>query len=203
MKAKRKYPSGMDSIEKRICQISLEVRGAHQATVLEGYAAVFNTLSQDLGGFKEIIADKAFSRSLKAGADVRALVDHDPSKILGRSKSGTLTLREDDHGLKVSIKPPDTTVGRDIVESTRRGDVDQMSFAFSVVSDSWETIDGEEVRTITDVDLHDVSIVSFPAYVNTEIAVRSLGHHKTDQKTRAIIESQRAYVECRRRGCGE
>jgi len=203
MKAKRKYPNGQDSIEKRICTFSPEVRGSHQGTVLEGYAAVFNTLSKDLGGFKEIIADKAFSRTLKAGADVRALVDHDPSKILGRSKAGTLTLREDDHGLKVSIKPPDTTVGRDIVESTRRGDVDQMSFAFSVVSDTWETIDGEEVRTITDVDLHDVSIVTYPAYTDTAVAVRSLGHYKTDQKTRAIIESQRAYVECRRRGCGD
>ena len=195
MKAKRKYPSGTDSIEKRICQISLEVRGAHQATVLEGYAAVFNTLSQDLGGFKEIIADTAFSRTLKAGADVRALVDHDPSKILGRSKSGTLTLREDDHGLKVKIKPPDTTVGRDIVESTRRGDVDQMSFAFTVVSDTWDTIEGEDIRTITDVDLHDVSIVTYPSYTNTEIAVRALDKIRADSKARALICSQTAYMD--------
>ncbi len=201
MKAKRKYPSGMDSIEKRSFACQLEIRGSDQGTTIEGYAAVFDNLSEDLGGVREIIASGSFKRTLKAGADVRALVDHDPSKILGRNKAGTLTLREDDHGLKVRIKPPDTTAGRDIVESMRRGDVDQMSFAFSVVADSWQNIDGEEVRTITDVDLHDVSIVTYPAYPDTAVAVRSLDKARADNNLRAAIFNQGAIVDAiKRRG---
>ena len=199
MKAKRKYPSGMDSIEKRAFHCNLEIRGSDQGTTIEGYAAVFDSLSEDLGGFREIIVGGSFKRTLKAGADVRALVDHDPSKILGRNKAGTLTLREDDHGLKVRIKPPDTTAGRDVVESLRRGDLDQMSFAFSVVSDSWQTIDGEEVRTITDVDLHDVSVVAYGSYTDTTVAVRSLDRARSDNNLRAAIFSQGAIVDAIKR----
>lgn len=202
-KAKRKYPSGIDTIEKRSFGCKMEVRGADQSTTLEGYAAVFDSLSADLGGFREIIAPGAFKRSLKEGADVRALVDHDPGKIIGRNKAGTLTLREDDHGLKVRIKPPDTTAGRDIVESMRRGDVDQMSFAFTVVSDEWRTLEGEEVRTITDADLHDVSVVTYPAYADTAVAVRSMGRARSAVKMRAIIEKQKSYMDCQRGNCGD
>ena len=199
MKAKRKYPNGQDAVEKRAFPCKLEIRGSDQGTTIEGYAAVFDTLSEDLGGFREIITKGAFKRTLKAGADVRALVDHDPSKILGRNKSGTLSLAEDDHGLRVKIKPPDTTAGRDTVESMRRGDLDQMSFAFSVVSDRWETIDGEEVRTISDVDLHDVSVVAFPAYADTTVAVRSLDKARADNTLRAAIFSQGAIVDAIKR----
>jgi len=199
MKAKRKYPSGMDAVEKRAFSCQLELRGSDQGTTIEGYAAVFDSLSEDLGNFREIIAAGSFKRTLKAGADVRALVDHDPSKILGRNKAGTLTLREDDHGLKVRIKPPDTTAGRDVVESLRRGDLDQMSFAFSVVSDSWQTIDGEEVRTITDVDLHDVSVVAYGAYTDTTVAVRSLDKARADNNLRAAIFNQGAIVDAIKR----
>ena len=195
MKAKRKYPGGMDSIEKRVTTCQLQIRGSDQGTTIEGYAAVFNSLSEDLGGFREIISPGAFKRSLKAGADVRALVDHDPAKILGRNKAGTLSLREDDHGLHVRIKPPDTTAGRDTVESLRRGDVDQMSFAFSVVSDEWNTDDGQEVRTINDVDLHDVSIVTYAAYPDTSVAVRSLEQARSDNTLRGAIYSQRAILD--------
>ncbi len=201
MKAKRKYPSGMDLVEKRAFACQLEIRGSDQSTTIEGYAAVFDTLSEDLGGFREIIVGGSFKRTLKAGADVRALVDHDPSKILGRNKAGTLSLREDDHGLKVRIKPPDTTAGRDVVESLRRGDLDQMSFAFSVVSDTWDTIDGQEVRTITDVDLHDVSVVAYAAYTDTTVAVRSLDKARAANSLRATIFSQGAIVDAiKRRG---
>ena len=115
-------------------------------------------------------------------AQFRALVDHDPSKILGRVKSGTLELVEDKRGLRVKINPPDTQVGRDIVESIRRGDVDQMSFAFVTREDKWESDEeGNTIlRELLDVDLFDVSPVTFPAYPDTTVAVRSMGEFKRD-----------------------
>jgi len=144
-----------------------------KAPVIVGYAAVFDKLSEDLGGFRERIAPKAFAESLKAGDDVRALIDHDPGRILGRTKAKTLSMAEDDHGLRVKIEPGDTTAGRDVLESIKRGDLDGMSFAFQTVSDRWETKDGEELRTLEKVRLIDVSVVTYPAYPDTSVAVRS------------------------------
>lgn len=142
------------------------------AAKIRGYAAVFNQLSEPLFGFRELILPGAFKNSLKS--DVRALVSHDPSQIIGRTKSGTLTLREDDHGLYTEIDPPNTQLGRDTVESIRRGDLDQMSFGFQVVSDKWRHEDKEIVRELVEVELFDVSVVAFPAYSQTEVSVRSL-----------------------------
>ena len=142
--------------------------------LIRGYAAVFNQLSENLGGFREQIRHGAFRSSLSQGRDVRALIDHDSSKIIGRSKSGTLTMREDPHGLYVEIDPPDTTVGRDVVESLRRGDLDQMSFAFRCLTDDWSKRDGENIREVRDLELHDVSVVTFPAYPQTSVSVRSV-----------------------------
>ena len=140
---------------------------------LVGYAAVFDTLSEDLGGFRERVASGAFDRTLKEGADVRALVDHDPSKMIGRNKAKTLKLKVDKKGLHTTIDLPDTTAGRDIKESVNRGDVDGMSFGFITVTDAWEMQDKETVRTLKDVDLFDVSPVTFPAYPDTSVALRS------------------------------
>src|SRR5262245_55045724 len=139
-----------------------------------GYAAVFDSLSENLGGFRERIRPGAFRRALAEGQDVRALIDHDPSLILGRTRSGTLELRETARGLLATIDPPNTSRARDLVESMRRGDVDQMSFGFRTVTDDWHTEDGEAVRELIDVDLFDVSVVTFPAYPATDVAVRSL-----------------------------
>jgi len=142
---------------------------------LEGYAAVFDQLSERMFGFVEKIAPGAFTRAIKENQDVRALVDHEPSKLLGRTKSGTLSIKQDDHGLSVKIDPPDTSTGRDIVESVRRGDVDQMSFGFVIRDESVERgagPDGLDVRTINDVDLFDVSVVTFPAYPQTDVSLR-------------------------------
>ena len=153
---------------------------------ISGYAAVFNSRSEDLGGFVEVIKPGAFARTLTDGADVRALVGHDSNQVIGRNKAGTLDVFEDDHGLKVEIDPPDTTVGRDIVESVRRGDIDSMSFGFIVETDSWNTEDGQEVRTLEDVELLEVSVVAWPAYQDTEVAVRSMELAKRD--TEAVSE---------------
>lgn len=139
-----------------------------------GYAAVFNSRSEDLGGFREIIRPGAFNRNFP-DADVRALIDHDPSRIIGRTKSGTLTLSVNNKGLIAEVMPPDTTVGRDISESIKRGDVDGMSFGFRTISDQWSMQDGEVIRELLDVTLDhgDVSFVTYPAYRQTSVAVRS------------------------------
>lgn len=161
--------------EQRSMQ-GVELRAAEGGGLptIEGYAAVFNSLSTNLGGFRERIEPGAFAASLKAGADVRALVDHDPAKIIGRNKSGTLTVTEDERGLKVSIRPPDTTAGRDVVESIRRGDLDAMSFGFVARDDEVRKEGGETVRVLRAVDLFDVSVVAYPAYQDTAVALRSV-----------------------------
>lgn len=139
-----------------------------------GHAAIFNSLSVEMWGFKERIMPGAFKRTLSEDADVRALVNHNPSLILGRSKAGTLTLREDEQGLLSTIDPPDTTAAKDIIESIGRGDVDGMSIGFRSVDERWIKEDGMNVRELTDVDLFDVSVVTYPAYPATEVLFRSM-----------------------------
>jgi uncharacterized protein len=141
---------------------------------IRGYAAVFNVLSEPLFGFRERILPGAFAKSLTK--DIRALVNHDSSKIIGRNKANTLTLREDKKGLYVEITPPNNTLGRDVVESIRRGDLDQMSFGFQTPEggDHWTKEEGKTIRELIGVSLFDVSVVAFPAYTQTSVAVRSL-----------------------------
>lgn len=142
-----------------------------------GYAAVFGPLSEDLGGFRERVDRQAFNRSLQSGKDIRALVDHDSAKVLGRSSNQTLRLAADDHGLRVEIDLPNTTYAADIRALLERGDVSQMSFGFllSAGGDKWErSADGSRLRTLLDVDLIEVSLVSIPAYPDTSAAVRSM-----------------------------
>ncbi len=155
---------------------SFEIREADgdDGPRLVGHAAVFNKLSDDLGGFRERIDPEAFKRTLKEGADVRALVEHDPARILGRSTAGTLRLKGDDSGLLAEIDMPDTSAARDTMESVKRGDLTQMSFGFRTISDRWERNNDEDIRTLLDVDLFDVSVVAFPAYPDTDVAKRSL-----------------------------
>ncbi|QPM89374.1 HK97 family phage prohead protease [Pseudooceanicola algae] len=140
--------------------------------VLVGYAAMFNELSEDLGGFREQIAPGAFAKSL--GGDVRALFNHDPNLVLGRTKSKTLSISEDQRGLRVEITLPNTSAARDLLENMRVGNVDQMSFGFRTIADEWNEVDGKLVRTLLEVRLLDVSPVTFPAYPQTEIAKRSM-----------------------------
>ncbi len=159
--------------------------------IIEGYAAVFNKPSEDLGGFTEFIAPGAFTNSIK-NDDVRALINHDTGlSTIGRTSAGTLELSEDKHGLKYRVQPPDTSAGRDIVELIKRGDITQSSFGFQTVTDKWETIDGAEVRTVIEAKLFDVSPVTFAAYPDTEVAVRSLEKHKADAG-RTIADLRRA-----------
>lgn len=161
-------------IEKRVGGF---VDGSTGNTVV-GWAAVFGPLSEDLGGFREKIEPTAFDFSLRENQDVRALVDHDSGKVLGRRSNGTLKLSTDERGLKVEIDLPDTTYARDLKTLMNRGDISQMSFAFTVPpnGDKWDgkTEDGLRLRTLTDVRLVEVSVVAIPAYPDTTAAIRKL-----------------------------
>jgi len=123
-----------DGLERRLIVADFEVRadeGNGSNAAIRGYAALFNTMSNWLWDFREVIDPGAFGKSIEGG-DVRALWQHDSALVLGRTKNETLRLWEDAKGLAFELEPPDTQVGRDAVESIRRGDVDQMSFGFRV-----------------------------------------------------------------------
>jgi len=165
--------------EMRVMGGKLEIREAGDNKKIVGYAAVFNSLSEDLGGFREKINPGAFRAAIKK-SDTVALFNHDSNIVLGRTSAGTLELKEDKTGLFMEIDPPDTQAARDLMVSIERGDIKQQSFGFIVKNDSWETIDGEEIRTIGEVEeLYDVSPVTYPAYPDTSVALRSLEINKS------------------------
>ncbi|MFE4355111.1 HK97 family phage prohead protease [Kitasatospora sp. NPDC056800] len=156
--------------ETRTTSGDFEIRSSEDngVTTMVGYAAKFNTRSQDLGGFVETIAPGAFTRAIEEAHDVRALINHDASLIIGRTVAGTLRLSQDDTGLRYEVDLPDTTAGRDLAESLRRGDISQSSFGFRVLDADWSLdTDGRDLRTIRDLALFDVSPVTYPAYLDT------------------------------------
>ena len=162
--------------ERRYYTTDFHVRTTGRRMRIAGHAAVFDSTSQDLGGFVERIAPGAFRKTLRE-ADVRALFNHDPNLVLGRTGAGTLRLAEDRSGLAYEVELPDTTVGRDLAVSIERGDVTQSSFGFRAIADRWtRTEDGTPLRTLTEVSLHngDVSPVTFPAYLATDVATRAV-----------------------------
>lgn len=174
--------------EIRYSPAKLEFRNEETPKIV-GYAALFNSLSEDLGGFVERIRAGAFTDTLATGPDVRALIDHNPSLIVARSKAGTLALTQDDTGLRIEITPPNTTVAQDLLENLRLGNLDQMSFAFTTNEDQWSMEDGRTVRELVSVNLLDVSIVTYPAYPDTSVAVRSLGNiHRFDPSRLATLK---------------
>lgn len=187
----------MEMRERRTFTGLIEVREGYRSDpVIKGHAAVFNQ-NADLGYFTERVAPGTFSRAIKED-DVRALWNHDDNHVLGRSRPGrddnTLSMSEDSKGLAVTITPPDTQMSRDLIQSMKRGDVDQMSFGFSVRGQKIEkTEDGNILRTITDVKLYDVSPVTFPAYTGTDVAVRSIAQ-RIEEEYRRLKEGEGAFV---------
>jgi HK97 family phage prohead protease len=159
--------------EIRALKRQIEVRAAGDSgRKIGGYAAVFNT-ETDIGGyFREKIAPGAFASAIKS--DVRALIDHDSGRVIGRTTAGTLRMVEDETGLSVEIDLPDTTDGRDLATLIERGDISGMSFGFMVTKQSWDETGDTPLRTIEAVDLFEVSVVAFPAYDDTSIGMRSL-----------------------------
>jgi HK97 family phage prohead protease len=161
----------MNDLERRDCG-ECRVDLAEDRTI-RGLAIVFNKLSESLGGFRELIRPEAIDRTFREALDVRALVDHDTAKVLGRNKAGTLVMKKTKKGLQVEIDPPQTSYARDILESVNRGDVSGMSFSFRVMPDGveWDEVDGMPIRQVTDMRIEEVSIVTFPAYPQTDVAV--------------------------------
>jgi len=166
--------SDVQTMEKRMSPANeMRVAGEDGKKKIEGYAAVFNSLSVPMFGMRETIKPGAFKKTIQE-ADIRALWNHDPNFVLGRSKSGTLELKEDEKGLFYRITPPDAQWAQDLVKTISRGDVSQSSFAFKVIKDNWHMEDGEQRRELIEVRLFDVSPVTFPAYEDTDSQIRNI-----------------------------
>lgn len=167
---------------------------------VSGYALKFDTISQDLGGFYETIPASAISKVDLS--DVRLLINHDPNKVMARTKSGTMTLKKDDIGLYFEATLPNTIEGISIYESLKRGDIDGCSFEMEVVSDKWsrDPTTNAYIRTVKEIaNIKEISIVTFPAYLSSEAglatAQRSLKQYQDYEKdlltTQILIELDR------------
>lgn len=160
--------------EIRTFKTELRASADGEPPQISGYAAVFNSYSEDMGGWYERIAPGAFTECL-AQSDIRCLINHDMNQVLGRCKAGTLTVSEDNTGLAINCTPPDTQCSRDLQANMKCGNIDQMSFAFIPADTNWDdTYNGCPVRTITRMgQLFDVSVVTYPAYPTTSASCRS------------------------------
>ncbi len=166
----------MDKTEMRELTGNLELRETDDGKrTLTGYAVKWEKKSHVLGyfrKFREQFKKGAFAESLKKD-DQRFLWSHDTSKVLGRTKNGTLRLEEDDVGLRFELDLPNTTLGNDTYESIKRGDVDGVSFGFKMESHEIEEPDDDlMLRTVTKAKLLEVSAVAFPAYPDSEVSAR-------------------------------
>ncbi|MBY3386397.1 HK97 family phage prohead protease [Rhizobium laguerreae] len=166
------------NIEKRSYVGAVEHRADDGKRTLIGYAAKFERLAMIGSYFQEKIAPGAFATAI--GGDIRALVDHDAGRVIGRTKSGTLRLSEDGTGLRAEIDIPDTTDGNDLWVLVERGDISGMSFGFRVTKETWDETGDVPVRTIQAVELFEVSAVAWPAYEDTTIGLRSLDAARAD-----------------------
>jgi HK97 family phage prohead protease len=158
-----------------------------KTTTIVGHPVLYGVWSEDLGGFRERIMPGAASKTILE-SDIRALWNHDPSYVLGRTKAGTLELTEQAKGVRMRVTPPDTTWATDLAKTMRRGDVDQMSFAFRVVGPSWNNREGGKPpvgtgevwngdyteREVYQFQMYDVSVVTYPAYTQTDASARML-----------------------------
>jgi len=185
----------MSDAERRFTSVPVEIRagsntGNHQT--IGGYAAKFNRMSQNLGGFKEIIAPGAFNRSASQGwPDVQARYNHDDNMLLGTTGGNSLRLRVDEMGLVYDVDLLDDETSQRIYKLVERGDVRQSSFAFISDEDEWSTDDtGYPLRTLGQVRLLDVAPVNAPAYLDTSVGLRSLAH-----KFDADVEEVRQMAE--------
>lgn len=167
--------------------------------IVEGYALRFNTLSNDLGGFVETISPEALKEADLS--DVRCLIDHDSSKVLGRTTSETLELNVDGEGLYFRTKLPNTTYAKDLYENIRLGNINQCSFGFILSEDDGDSFekreDGLFKRTIRKIkSLFDVSIVTYPAYNDTDVApalrsIEAIKESEQEEVRKAQQEEQR------------
>ena len=162
-----------DIRQVRSTQTEFRTREDGDDLVIEGYFAVFNSIYQIAPGMSESIAPGAFDETISG--DIRALINHDTTLVLGRTKAGTLSLEQDSHGLRGTIKVnPNDQDAMNLYERVKRGDVDQCSFGFDIRSEDTDIReDGSVHWTIKDVELFEVSCCTFPAYEETNISARS------------------------------
>jgi uncharacterized protein len=167
--------SDIKAPEQRTIDVDVQSLDTRGRTVV-GYAAVYGPLSDDLGGYREKIAPGAFADVLDA--DVRALLNHDPSQVLGRTKAGTLRLHDEERGLRFEVDLPDSPIGDNVREAVRRGDIDGASFRFDIAEDDWQG----ELRTLKRIKaLHDVTIGTYPAYPAASVELRTRPPSTDDQ----------------------
>ena len=182
--------NGVDLLERRNADMRVESTGSS----IRGYAAVFNSVSEDLGGFVEYIEPRAFDNVMDN--DVRALFNHDYNYLLGRTSAGTLKIWTDERGLGYEAQLPDTSYAKDLAVLMERGDVTQSSFAFMVDQDRWEVDDeGNYTRYIESVSrLIDVSPVVLPAYqaATSELTEREhlIVDEATEVRSEPIVEAE-------------
>jgi HK97 family phage prohead protease len=180
-----------------------ELRAEPDGKAITGYAAMFDSFSEDLGGFREVIKKGAFSSVLKGNPDVRCLINHNSDPVLGRTTSGTLTLSEDDRGLAFRCELPNTQAARDLHESVQRGDMDQMSFGFSVdEGQNWVSDGQSTIRELTSISkLFDVSVVTYPAYQSTTAFARAqecFAEYRDKQEQReTLTDAAKAQAEAK------
>lgn len=183
--------------ERRAVREPLELRDADGKATLRGYASVFNVetvIGSAPFGFREQVAPEAFDDALK-NDDVRALFNHNPDILLGRTESGTLRLSVDSKGLRYDVDLPDTAQARDVRTLIQRGDVSGSSFGFTVEADEWDEREVKKgklpLRTIRKVVLYDVSPVTYPAYPQTSVSARSQAQAVVEQVTAATAAEAR------------
>jgi len=190
----------------------LELRMDGDNPTVVGYGAVFNSMSNDLGGFREYIAPEAFEGRLED--DVRFLVNHDANLVLARTTNNTLRLSVDEKGLRYEADMPNTSTARDLMELLKNGTISQSSFAFTVEDDSWEIKDGMNIRTINKVSrLYDVSSVTYPAYnaASSSVALRSMEEWQEKEEAKKLEvnlakekeEAQKEEIDLRHRSLAE
>jgi len=181
-------------VEKRNFTLeSIEVRSDENGkNRVEGYGSVFNKLSEDLGGFREMIMPGAFDSVLDN--DVRLLFNHDQNYVLGRTTSGTLRLSVDENGLRYDAELPDTTFAKDLIKLMERGDINQSSFSFVIEEDSWGKMEnGYPLRKIEKVKrLFDTAIVTYPAYPDAGVGLRSLEQFKMDEGIKKDVKDRKS-----------
>ncbi|AWM24965.1 HK97 family phage prohead protease [Sinorhizobium fredii] len=171
----------MTDIEKRGGALGVEFRSESDKRTLTGYAVVWNSDTTIGDYFVERIAPGAFTKALRG--DILALVNHDTGRVVGRTRSGTLRLAEDSHGLKVDIDIPDTTDGNDLWTLVERGDVSGMSFSFRATKQEWDDTGDLPHRTVIEAELFEVTATPIPAYPDTSLALRSLEAARTEART--------------------
>lgn len=170
-------------VEKReLLNEGIEIRESEDGTkTVSGYAVKWEKKSQTLGvwyRFKEQFKKGAFIETL-SDDDQRALWSHDTSQVLGRTKNGTLRLSEDDIGLRFELDLPNTTLGKDVYETIKRGDVDGVSFGFKMVKEEWDESNPDNIiRSVTKAKLLEISPVAFPAYPDSTVSARNYDPYK-------------------------